>query len=281
MRRLAPCLSLAVLFACGPQTPPPPTKIGEKTTLVNPPKPAPKDPMSRFRHPGTEPPLPRADPQVDAAALAGLLQAAEAARAAGDPEGAIRELRKCANKVPQSSRCEALLGILLTVHPNRRAECRYYLGEAARSEDPELSGPLARELGEVLTGQSMFAEAAVVFQRRLDRGADAATDHHLLATALQGIAGRETEAADALARAFARDPNQIQWLHDEAVLRGQIDGQARRAAALFKEYLARAHGGEPEIAAKVEVRIRELEATADARDEPPLSASDGAREAAG
>lgn len=269
MRRLAPCLCLAVLIACGPKETPEPTKIGERTTLVSPPKAPPKDPRGPFRHPDTEPPPPRAEAQVEAAALTAILTGAEASRAAGDPDAAIHELRRCANKVPQSAPCEALLGVLLTVHPNRRAEAGYYLGEAARSDDPELQGPVARELAEVLVSRTMFAEAIQVLERRLEREGTTTADLLLLAQALQGIAGREGEAADTLARAFALDPTQIQWLHDEAVLRGQVPGQARRAAALLKEYLARAHGREPEIAAKIEVRIRELEATADANDEPP------------
>ncbi|MEZ4384836.1 MAG: hypothetical protein R3A79_26130 [Nannocystaceae bacterium] len=253
---------LAPLGACGqPGVAPTKQRAGEAPTRITPPeRAAPKDPASPFRNPSTEAPPPRSEAQVDDARLAELLGEADAMREKGDTAGAVRVLRECANKVPASARCEGELGMLLLEYERRRAECRYYLAEAARADDARPDAEFYGRLGAALREQGMHEDAATAFQRRLDRGATQASDYVLLSEALQGVAGREEAAADALAEAFKIDPTQIRLLKDEGVLRGQVPGQAKRAAELLREYLGRV--GDGDEAAKLEARIAELEATA-------------------
>ncbi|MCB9570011.1 MAG: hypothetical protein H6710_22790 [Myxococcales bacterium] len=251
-------LAAALLIACGAKPVEPSPVGGPAPTVVVPPKADTAErPKTPIRHPDREPPPPRAEPQVTDEELARILDEAARLAESGDRNGAMIALRACANKVPASVLCEARLGILLLDVDTRRAECRYFLGEAARAEDAGADAALYRELGDALMQLAMFDEAALAYQRRIDHGATDAADYALLAGALQGINGREAEAADVLRRAFELDPTEVRYLHDEAVLRGQLPGQAGRAALLFREYVGRVPEGES--AAKLEIRIAELE----------------------
>jgi len=254
----------SVFPACGGSTATAPTKIEDApaSLVVAPERPQAKDPASPFRKPSKEPPPPRSEPQVSDARLAELLAEAETLVANGDRNGATLVLRECANKVPISPRCEGALGQLLVGIALRRAECRYYLAEAARVDDPQADAEFYRELGDALMGQSLYEDAASAYQRRIGRGAAEAEDYGLLATALQGLADRQEEAADALKEAFSLDPTKIEYLHDEGVLRGQVPGQAKQAAALLREFLARSTDADDARVLKLEARIVELEAVA-------------------
>jgi len=264
-----------VIPACGGSTPTAPTKIEDAPAPVvaAPERPQAKDPASPFRKPSKEPPSPRSEPQVSDERLAELLAEAETLVANGDRNGATLALRQCANKVPISPRCEGALGQLLVGIALRRAECRYYLAEAARVDDPQADGEFYRELGNALMGQSLYEDAASAYERRIDRGAAEAEDYGLLATALQGIANRQEDAAEALKKAFSLDPTRIEYLHDEGVLRGQVPGQAKQAAALLREFLARSTDADDARVLKLEARIAELEAVGAMEEE---SAAKGA-----
>ena len=270
-------LSLGIALAipaCGGSTPEA-TKIEEAPApvVVAPERPQAKDPASPFRQPSKEPPPPRSEPQVSDERLAEILAEAETLVANGDRNGATIVLRQCANRVPASPRCEGALGQLLVGIALRRAECRYYLAEAARVDDPKADAAFYRELGDALMSQSLYEDAATAYQRRIDRGAADAEDFGLLATALQGVANRQEDAADALKKAFSLDPTKVEYLHDEAVLRGQVPGQAKQAAALLREFLVRATDADDARVMKLEARIVELEAVASMQED---SAAKGA-----
>ncbi len=252
-----------------------PTKIEDAPAplVVAPEKPTPKDPASPFRKPSKEPPPPRSEPQVSEERLAEILAQADTMLANGDRNGATIALRECANRVPASPRCEGALGQLLVGIPLRRAECRYYLSEAARTDDPTADAAFYGELGEALMGQSLYEDAATAFQRRIERGAAEAADYERLSTALQGVKDRQEEAAEALKKAFALDPTKVEYLHDEGVLRGQVPGQAKQAAKLLREFLTRATDADDARVVKLEARIAELEALSEMQEK---SAAKGA-----
>ena len=282
MRRPELCctgLSLAfstTLLACGGDSPSASKDLNSAAAplVVAPERASPQHP-SPFRKPTFEAPPPRSEPQVSDKELAELLASAESLVAEGNANGAILELRKCANRVPASARCEGALGQLLVDIPLRRAECRYYLAEAARADDPLADAAFYGALGAALMGQSLFEDAATAYQRRIDRGAAGAEDYAALATALQGIQGRQEEAAEALRQAFKLDPTRIEYLHDEGVLRGQLPGQAGQAAALLREFLARTPDKGAQ-AVQLEARIAELEAVAEMEKSGKKGGSPGA-----
>ncbi len=253
----------ATLFACGGDSPSASQDLNSAAApVVVAPERAAKKPPNPFRKPTFDAPPPRSEPQLSDERVAEILALAESQIAEGNANGAMLELRKCANRVPASARCEGALGRLLVGIPMRRAECRYYLAEAARADDALADAAFYGSLGAALMGQGLFEDAATAYQRRIDRGAAEAEDYGALAVALQGVKGRQEEAAEALRQAFKLDPTRIDYLHDEGVLRGQLPGQAGQAAALLREFLARSpdKGAQAE---KLEVRIAELEAVAE------------------
>ncbi len=276
------CIGLSIafstaLFACGGGPPSASKKLESAAAplVVAPERVSAKNPASPFRKPSFEAPLPRSEPQVSEDRLTEILALAESEIATGNTHGAILELRKCANKVPASARCEGTLGQLLVDIPLRRAECRYYLAEAARADDALADAAFYGALGVALMGQGYYEDAATAYQRRIDRGAAQAADYESLATALQGLQGRQEDAAEALRRAFELDPTRIDDLHDEGVLRGQLPGQAKQAAKLLREFLARSADLGPR-AVTLEARIAELEAVAEMEESGTKDGSPGA-----
>lgn len=273
--RLAAALALpSALVACTPAQPSGDAgaaKGAETKLLVTATRPPPDDPSSPFRNPAIEPPPPRSKEQLPADELAALIKAADEAT---DPTSATNILRGCANRIPPSPACEGRLGLLLAPQAPYLGEARFYLAETANADDPSLDGAFYQKVGDALMTQALFEPAAAAFQRALGRGAAGAQDYARLATALQGIADRQVDAAAALHQAYTLDPTQIEWLHDEAVLVGQIPDPAekRRSVALFREYLGRI-AGDAARTARVEARIAELEAEAVALT-PPIPFED-------
>lgn len=213
---------------------------------------------SPFRNPSKEPPPPRSGDQLADDELAKTIETARKLAEDGTPVGAIRELRKCANKIPQSPRCEAELGLLLADEKMRQADALYYLTEAVKAPDASADADLYRRLGDMLRSKGKSADAARAYQYLLEREPENAENHARLATALQGVAERIEEAADALAEASKLDASELQWKYDEGLLRAQIAGQTDRAITLLEEYLEKTRGQNTERDQILLGRIAEL-----------------------
>ncbi|MCA9692591.1 MAG: hypothetical protein R3A51_02455 [Nannocystaceae bacterium] len=203
----------------------------------------------------------RSEPQLPADALEATLQRARELKAAKDEAGATRELRKCANKVPASPRCDGELGMLLMPIKNRHGECRYYLTEATKFEDPAADADFYRRLGQALRDKGELAAAVEALKQLVAREPDRADNHALYSSALQGFPTQLAAAADALAKARELDPTKPRWIYDEGLLRAQIAGQAAQAADLLKAYIDRTRGQDPDLEQTLLARIAELDAT--------------------
>lgn len=198
------------------------------------------DPDSPLRNPAYETPngpdgaqLP--EPELEAA----LAEAAKHA-AIGDTTQQRIALAKCANKTPPSARCDGELGLSMIVAKNRRATALYHLTAAANVDDPKADAALYARVGQALWGHGKQAESVAAFERAVAR--DGTAEHlFALGQALSLVPDRLLEAADHMAQARAKD-DRLAWLHDEAVIRGQIPTreQAQAALALFRLYVERA-----------------------------------------
>lgn len=227
-----------MLAVCGGSpAPPAPTKVSEaKHLLADPPR-TPRDPNTPFRRPDREKPLPRSEPQIPADQIDAALAAASDAKARGQSFEAALALWPCANKVPQHVRCEGELGLVLLEFPQRAAEASYYLEQAVAADDPTADADFYRRLGDGLRKVPLAYEASVAYQRMIARlPAPASADWALLAATLQGVPGRDEEAAAALHRAFELDPQQLDLLRDEALLLAQIEERRAEALALLTRY---------------------------------------------
>jgi len=274
-------LGLIALLAVSCAPTPPPSKLGDKTSIVSPPRAAPVDPSRPFRSPSLEAPPPRSAPQVPAEELAALLRAA-AEQATTDPAQAIATLRGCANRLPPSYVCEGRLGVLLSGLDGYRAEAAFYLTEAAthapvEPADPAFDAGFYRAVGDALVGLSRSEAAVAAFSRLLALEAEGAADHERLARALQGLPDRQLQAAAALQQAFERAPTETRLLYDQAVLLSQVDGELPRSIALFRDYLERAGDEDPVRASKVKARIKELEGDLGADPTPLVKRGSGTR----
>jgi len=275
MPRLAPAgawiLALATYargtLACGTFTlgtlacstpPPPPSKLSEAESPIQEAAMPTSEIESPFRRPNKEPPLPRSAPQLPPEELAAALKRADEALKIGDALNAAAALRSCANKIPQNVRCEGELGAVLASSPPFKYEADYYLDQVAgAADDPALDAAYYRRLGEALRAKGRFADAAVAFQRMIDRTTPAtAEDYNLLATVLQGAPDRLYEAAEALRRAYELDPTRIEWVRDQAILLGQTPDKIPRAIELFEEFKSRTR--DPDMLAETDRRIGEL-----------------------
>ncbi len=227
---------VAVSLACGGPPPPEPTKVSDaKNLLQTQPAPPPRTKDSPFRNPDKEPPPPRSEPQLPAEELAAVLAEADAAREVRDNLEAYVILRRCANRVPQSVRCEGELAALLATMPHHRHESKYYLEQAIAGDDPELPADYYRRLGEALRHKGMFNEAVIAYERMLVRiPTPTATDQNLLAEALQAAPKRELEAAAAVRKAYELDPTRHEWLRDEALLLAQVPETYAQAIERFE-----------------------------------------------
>lgn len=239
---------------------------------------------SPFRNPSKEPPPPRSGDQLADDELAKTIETARTLAEENTPVGAIRELRKCANKIPPSPRCEAELGLLLADEKMRQADAIYYLTEAVKAPDASADADLYRRLGDTLRGKGKSADAARAYQYLLEREPENAENHARLATALQGVAERIEEAADALAKASELDASKLQWKYDEGLLRAQIAGQTDRAVALLEEYLDKTRGKNTERDQILLGRIAELRSISEleksgkpAEEREPVKLPEGGR----
>jgi tetratricopeptide (TPR) repeat protein len=199
-----------------------------------------RDPDSPLRNPAHQTPdgpdgaqLP--EPELEAA----LAEAAKHA-AVGDVAQQRIALSQCANKTPPSARCDGELGLSMVDFKHRRAVALYHLVAAANVDDANADGSLYARVGQALSGHGKLAESVAAFERAVARDANA--EHlFLLGQSLSLMPGRLLEAADHMALARAKD-DRMAWLHDEAVIRGQIPAreQAEAALALFRLYVERA-----------------------------------------
>ena len=273
MLRLAPAggwFLLSLLLACGGPPPPTPSKLSEAEGKAN--KSADKPAIaSPFVNPSKEPPPPRSEPQLPAEQLAAALERAATARKIGDEFEVSIALRACANKVPQSVRCEGELAAVLAKMPRHKYEAEYYLKQAIGADAPDLDAEYYRRLGEALARKGMYADAATAYQRMIERtDKPTALDYSLLATTLQGVPSRLAEASDALHRAYELDPTRHEWLRDEAILLGQQPDKIAQAIARFGEF--RGKTTDPAVLKDIDERIAELERVQAAMNAPPAAA---------
>lgn len=282
-------VALAALLlapACsGAPTPPPPSKVTQAehhlALPAQPPRLA-RDPNSPFHRPDLVAPPPRSEPQLPPADIEAAIAAAKTARAAGDSFEATNQLYRCANKVPRHTRCEGELAMLLFDTPNHEQAARYYLEQAVADDDPSADADFYRRLGDTLRRAPDWAGAAVAFERMIARTPEpAAADFALLATTLQGVPGREADAAAALHRAFELDPKRLDWLRDEAVLLSQIHERRAEALDMLTRYRDAIAGSDPGKLAEVERQIGDLqyslEKTPAAAPAPPSTAPTGGK----
>ncbi|HLT37896.1 MAG TPA: hypothetical protein VK034_16540 [Enhygromyxa sp.] len=262
---LAP--AVAVGLGCGPTEQPAPKKLERQTPFdrgrVDKRERDPNDPV---RNPAIETPAGRDGPQVSE-------QEIDAALAEADEFAAVKNvareriaLRKCANKTPASARCDGRMGLSLIPFKNHRATALYYLNEAAQLDDPRADAALYVQIGQKLASFGQFDAALAAMDKAIARDSSA---ENLFAYGqlLSLIPERLVDSADRMAEARSKD-DRIEWLLDEAVVRGQIPirEQAERSHALFKEYIARAESAPAESLrvkpAEIERRLAELEAAA-------------------
>jgi tetratricopeptide (TPR) repeat protein len=213
------------------------------------------DPNDPLRNPAYEAPAGPDGPQIPEAELdAALAEAAQYAQAGNVPEQR-NVLRKCANKTPISARCDGAMGLSMIAVKNRKAAALYHLLNAAGVDDPKADAKLYADVGEALRAHGKLEQAIAALRLAVAREPSAAYSF-ALGQALSLTPDHLLEAADRMAEARAKD-DRVEWLYEEAVVRGQIPAreQAEAATALFRQYAARV----PNEAAKLDTRIAELE----------------------
>ena len=249
-------------MACSGPDAPAPSRLADTKNLVQPAVPtrseAPPGP-SPFTNPNKEPPPPRSEPQLPPGELAVALERAEAARKVNDDLETSLALRPCANKLPQSVRCEGELAVALVKMPRHRYEAEYFLTQAIAGDDPTLTAEYYRRLGDALSHKGMYTEAITAYERMITRIAKpSGADYNQLAVALQGVPTRVAEAADALGKAYALEPTRHEWLRDQAILLGQMPDKIAQSIALFEKFKTRTTA--PELLADTDRRLGELQA---------------------
>lgn len=271
-------------LGCGPTSEQvAPTKLDKKSPFERAtPEKRQRDPNDPFRNPAIEAPEGRDGAQLSEEEIdATLAEAAEFAEA----ENVAQErqlLQKCANKTPPSGRCDGRLGLSLIKSKNRRATALYYLSEAAMIDDPKADAAMYVAIGEALGTHSRFDLAISAMDKALARDSSAET-LYAVARLLSLIPERLPDSAARLAEARSQD-DRIDWLYEEAVIRGQIPvrEQAEKALALFKEYKSRAESVPaetlPALPASLEPRMAELELV---RQRYPTQAEYDKQQAAG
>lgn len=251
--------SLVFVLACSGPEAPSASKLTETKHLIQQPVPVRKDIPSPFINPNKEPPPPRSEPQISPDELASALARAEAARKVDDGLEASLALRACANKVPQSVRCEGELAAVLAKMPRHKYEAEYYLKQAIAGDDPALTSDHYRRLGDALGHRGMFTEAITAYERMLVRTPKpTGADYNQLAVALQAVPERVVEAAEALRKAYELDGTRHEWLRDQAILFGQVPNKIAQSVALFKEF--RGKTTDPDLIADTDHRIADLQA---------------------
>ena len=115
--------------------------------------------QQREPDPDIEPPPPRSESQLAHSELEKVLATARPLVAAHDVPAAMLELSRCANKLPQSGECEALLAIVLLEHRLQLAHAHHYLAEVVAKDHPDVSTDQLRELARLATSHGRFVEA--------------------------------------------------------------------------------------------------------------------------
>lgn len=278
-------LAPAVVFGlgCGPTEQPAPVKLEKATPFDRGAKKRERDPNDPIRNPAVESPAGRDGAQIPDAEIDAAL--AEAAKFAEIKDVAQERviLSKCANKTPASARCDGRMGLSMIGGKNRRAEALYYLREAAVVDDPKADGELYIRIGEALGQHSQFEPAISAMDKGIARDASA-ENLYAFGRLLSLVPDRLGDSADRIAEARGKD-DRIEWLYEEAVIRGQIPvrEEAQRSLELFVEYGKRAESLAPEtLPAPPESlgpRMAELELLA--KRYPTQAEYDKARAAAG
>ena len=256
----------AQVVACQPQEKPQPKKVENENPFDRQPQPKAKDPDSPLRNPQFEAPRAREGKQIPEAEIEAALAEAAEAMAVNNTTLASIALERCANKLPADTRCDGEMGLALIGSKKRRAAALYYLQEAAAVDDPKADAGFYLRLGDALSSHGEYEPAVGAMEKAVARDASA-ENLFALGRALSLRPDRVREAAGHIAEARAKD-DRVDWLYEEAVLRGQlrIREEALAAAALLKTYSERsAELGENsrKIDAKdIETRVAELEALA-------------------
>ncbi|KIG19577.1 hypothetical protein DB30_00086 [Enhygromyxa salina] len=226
------------------------------------PKPPP-DPNDPLRNPAYETPRGRDGDQVSDERIDAVLAEAAGFAKIDDVAQQRNVLRECANKTPPSARCDGEMGLAMIQAKNRRAAALYYLTEAAAVDDPKAGAELYARIGEQLRQHGKLVEATVALERAIARD-EAAEYLFALGQVLSLQQEHLVEGANRMAQARAKD-DRIEWLHDEAVIRGQIPVREQAVAALelFQLYVERAKGlpaeGLPTPPEGLKGRMAELE----------------------
>jgi hypothetical protein len=240
-RLAAGLLATLSLAACPSEPKNTPTKIEDPKAFDRPaPKPKPpRDPSVPFSDPAIEPPVGRDGPQLSKTEIDAILaRAAELGKIGNKIEERL-ELSKCANKLPASARCDGAMGLSLAPTKNRRAAAQYYLIEASKLDDPDADAALYAGVAEALRSQGLIAEATQAQEKAVAREGSAIRRFEL--GRLLSLRGeRLREAAELIAGARAED-DKLEWLYEEATVRGQIPARedAKLAADLFEDWVER------------------------------------------
>jgi tetratricopeptide (TPR) repeat protein len=253
---LALVAAAASVPGCSAPPSPEPTKVGEMPANLAPDKPPPPPGPSPFYSPDRQAPPARSEPQLPQAELDAALAAAAEALKVGDETTATLRLRACANRVPQSIRCEGELAMLLVKQRRHAAEARYYIEQALTADDPALDDTYYRRFGAAMMAQGRAKEATTAYERMMARITPSAADWYTLSEALQGVPERLQDAADAARKAYELDPSHLDWLRTEAILLGQIPDKIAQAITLFEAYREKTR--DPAMIADTDRRIAEL-----------------------
>jgi hypothetical protein len=223
--------------------------------VVAPPRQEPKP--KRFPHPDESPPPERNGDQLGEEELEAVLKEAADLIAKGDDLAAVGVLRKCANKVQPSTRCEGEIGIAMWKVGNHRAHARFYVEAAASMDDPKADVGFWRRLGDAAIKMASFEAATSAYEKMVAGGGTGADDYKKLSKAMQGKKAKPEEVIAVLAKAYQAHPDSHDLLFERAVLTAQIPDN-ESAKKLLEEYLAKTKGEDPKRDAMVETRIREL-----------------------
>lgn len=276
-------LGLTTLAGCSSEPKNKPTKV-EADKPFNPSQAKPKTDEVRVADPATDPPPGRDGPQLGKPEIDTTLAAAAEHAKLGNKVDERMVLAKCANKLPASARCDGAMGLSLIQAKARRAVAHYYLIEAAKTEDPDADATLYAAVAEALRSHGLIVEATLAQEKAVARESSAA-HRFALGRILSLQPDRLSEAADLIAGARA-EQDSLEWLYEEAVVRGQIPTKedAKLAAELLDAYIAKVAAlpeGDP---AKVETsalvgrvaELRGLESVYVTRDEYAKAKAAGA-----
>ncbi|MFV8753482.1 hypothetical protein ACNOYE_23265 [Nannocystaceae bacterium ST9] len=242
-RRLAAgfgLLATLTLAGCPSEPRNKPTKVEDPKAFNRPEQQVkPRDTKGPIGDPALDPPLGRDGAQVGKAEIDAILAAAAELGKIGNTIEERIELSKCANKTPASARCDGAMGLSLAPAKNRRAVAHYYLIEASKLDDPDAGAPLYAAVAEALRSHGLIVEATQAQEKAVVRDGSA-IQRFALGRLLSLQAERLRDAAELIAGARAED-DKLEWLYEEAVVRGQIPTRedAKLAGDLLEAYVAR------------------------------------------